>query len=287
VKIEESPGRGRGVFATREMKLNEIILCEKAFCVVRGHEMEALTAITYDARDDRIRLFPAGLCKSIIQKLLNNPSQVNKVIELYGHYQGIGKQFVMEHSDPVIDIFQVHDIVARNAFGSGPAHFKGRSLVEGEDVSSASTGLWIMASYANHSCIPNAKIAYVGDLMVMCATRPIGAGEEITHSYDNSSDYDTRTAALMNTWGFRCTCALCIAENADGPSIRKKRQGLERDANAFVDVTEAVGAKRLSIVKARSLARLINDTYDYKRYQDVPRKALLRIQKWLGEATIR
>ena len=284
-KVGESPGRGRGLFATRDMDSGELILCEKPFCVVWGHEDEALTAMTYDGRDDRIRVFPAGLCKVIVQKLRDSPSQFGKVMDLYGDHRGTGKQLIMRDFGPVIDTFQVHDIVARNAFGPGSVYSGRRD--GGEDVSNASAGLWIMASYTNHLCIPNAKKESVGDLMVLRATRPIGIGEEITHSYDESSDYDARTAALMNTWGFTCTCALCIAEKADSPAVRKRRQELEREANALVERDAAVRANRLSILKARRLARSINDTYDDERFNGLPRMALLRIQNWLAEATTR
>jgi tetratricopeptide (TPR) repeat protein len=285
VKIGESSGRGRGLFATRNMDSGEIILCEKAFCVVWGDEDETLTAMTFDGRDDRIRVVPAGLSKTIVQKLLNNPSQVDKVMHLYGDYRGLGKQLIMGDSGPVIDVFQVHDIVARNAFGTGPEPSGSHSREE--NANNASTGLWILASYINHSCIPNTKREYLGDLMVLRATRPIGAGEEIMHSYDESSDYDARIAALMNTWGFTCTCALCIAEMADSPALRKKRGELESEVNALVERDEVAGAKRLSIVKARRLVRSINDTYDDERYNGLPRTALPRIEKWLTEATSR
>ncbi|RDL33978.1 SET-containing protein [Venustampulla echinocandica] len=282
VRVGESPGRGRGLFANRDIDSGEIIICEKTFCVVWGHEEEALTAMTYDSRDDRIRVSPAGLCKAIVQKLLDNPSQVGKVMDLYGDYQGIDKQLIKEASGLVIDAFQVHDIVSRNAFGPGSV-YSGHHYGEGE-FNNASAGLWILASYINHSCISNSEKESMGDLMVLRATRPISANEEITHSYDASSDYDARTVALMNTWGFTCTCTLCIAEKADGPALRKKRQELENEANALVGRDIAVRAKRLSIIKARRLARSINDTYDDERYKDLPRMALLRIQKWLAEA---
>jgi len=124
----------------------------------------------------------------------------------------------------------------------------------------------------------------MGDLIVLRPTRPIATGDEITHSYDASSDCDVRTTALMNTWGFTCTCALCIAEKADDLALRKKRRELESEANVFIDSNAAVGAKRLSIVKARRLSRSINNTYDDETYKGLPRTALVRIQKWLAEA---
>ncbi|TAQ88207.1 hypothetical protein B7494_g3450 [Chlorociboria aeruginascens] len=285
INIGESPGRGRGLFASRNLEPGDIILCEKAFCVVWGHEDEALTTLTYDNRDDRIRVFPAGLCRMIVQKLLNNPSQAMKVMDLYGDYRGLEKKLIIDETGPVIDTFQVHDIVTRNAFGPGPVYSNGR--YEDEDARNASTGLWILTSYANHSCIPNAKKENIGDLMILRACRPVAAGEEITHSYDESSDYDARTTALMNTWGFTCTCALCIAEEADSAVLRKKRRDLESEASALIERSDAVRVDRLSISKAKRLARSIDATYDDERYKGLPRMAHLRIQNWLEEATSR
>lgn len=278
VEIKPSPGRGRGLFATRQIGTGEIVLCEKAFCVVWGHEDDAWTALTYDVRDDQIRIVPAGLRTAIVQKLLNNPSQVTRVMELYGDYEGLGKQLMVSDGDAIVDTFQVHDIVARNAFGPGPA--PGAN----EDITNASTGLWVQTAYANHSCLANSSKDHVGDLMILRATQPISAGDEITHSYDSSSDYDTRMSALMTTWGFKCTCALCNAEEADGPALRKTRRDLESQADAFIGREAATNAKRLVIQKAERIARSIDETYDADRYSDVPRPALMRIQLWLTEA---
>ena len=280
VKIGASHGRGRGLFATRNFDTDELVLCEKAFCVVWGHQNEALVAMSYDNRDDRIRVFPVGLYKAVVQKLWDNPSQIERVMDLYGDHNCLGKQLIIRDSNPVIDAFQVYDIVGRNAFSPGQVSSKG------EDESSGSAGLWVLAAYANHSCNANTKKDAVGDLMVLRATRPIRIGEEITHSYDESSDYDTRTALLMNTWGFTCDCALCIAEKAEDPAVRKRRRELEKEANTLVEREKNQGfkTKRLAIVKARGLARSINNTYDDERYKGLPRKALLGIEKWLAEA---
>ncbi|CZR65457.1 uncharacterized protein PAC_15357 [Phialocephala subalpina] len=285
VKIKDSPGRGRGLYVTCAIKAGDIVMAEKPFCVVWGHEAQALTAMTYDTRHDRIRVFPAGLAKSIVQKLSDNPSQVEKIMDLYGDYRGLDKQLIIRDSGPVIDTFQIHDIVARNAFGPGPA-YTGRHQGEQGD-SNASAGLWVMAAYINHSCIPNAKLEYIGDLMLIRATRSISANEEIFHSYEGSNDFDARSAALMNTWGFTCDCKLCEAEKADSPDVRKKRGELEKEADAFVQGETASGARRMVILKAKRLEKSIQETYDGERYKGLPRTALVSIQKWIAEASTR
>ncbi|KAI2609504.1 SET domain-containing protein [Hypoxylon fragiforme] len=276
--VKSSGEKGRGLFATRDIPAGEIVMCEKAFCVVWGYESDALTAMTYDVRDDRIRVSPVGLSRAIVQKLLNNPSQIGRVMSLYGDYQGEGNNVTKTDDGTIVDTFRIHDIVSRNAFGPG--------IQFGEErLNNASTGLWIWAAYINHSCVSNVKKEYMGDLMILRATRPITAGEEIFHSYDESSDYDDRQSALMITWGFECECALCVVEKADDPAVRKKRRGLVDEVNDFVLREHWTNAKRLTISRARRLVKAIEDTYDEEKYKGLPRMATLRIKEWLDLAT--
>ncbi|WQF84415.1 Putative SET domain, tetratricopeptide-like helical domain superfamily, SET domain superfamily [Colletotrichum destructivum] len=278
-EVKESVGRGRGLFATRDIAAGEIVMVEKAFCVVWGHESEVLTAMTYDVRDDRIRVAPVGLTKAISQKLLRNSSQIARVMDLYGDYQGEGDVAATKTEEgAVVDVFRVHDIVSRNAFGPGGQYGE-------EGARNASTGLWIWAAYINHSCIANAKKEYVGDLMVLRALRAIKKGEEIFHSYDESADYEARQKALLTTWGFECGCALCAAEKTDDDKLRRKRQTLANDADDFVNTTHWTNAKRIAISKAQRFARDIDATYDDKKYDGVPRLASARVREWLAKAT--
>jgi tetratricopeptide (TPR) repeat protein len=279
-EIKNSAEKGRGLFTTRNIAAGELIMCEKAFCVVWGHEREAMTAMTYDVRDDRIRVSPIGLSKAIVQRLISNPSQIPSVMNLYGDYQGGSKDVSTTEDGAVVDVFRVHDIMSRNAFGPGNQFGE-------EGARNASTGLWIHAAYINHSCIPNAQKEYIGDLMILRATRAIAAGEEIFHAYDESSDYDARQAALMTTWGFECKCRLCKAEAKDSVEVRSKREELRGEADAFVAREHWAGAKRLTIVKAQRIAKGIEDTYDKGRYDGLPKMAGRSIQEWLGRASPR
>jgi tetratricopeptide (TPR) repeat protein len=270
VEIKSSPGKGRGLFATRGLEVGEVIMAEKSFCIVWANEEEALTSMTYDFRDDRIRVFPAGLCKAVVRRLIDNPSQVSKFLDLYGDYRGTeskGQSGRDGDWGKAIDVFQVHDVVARNAFGPDPR--------------SASAGLWILASYINHSCLPNSEKEYVGDLMLLRATQSIAAGEEILHAYVLSSDYDARVEALMRTWGFSCDCKVCVADKADSEEVRSKRRELESEADALIENRES---SRLAVMKARRLMREIEGTFDEERYRGLPRMAVTRVQKWVSEA---
>ncbi|KAF1942882.1 SET domain-containing protein [Clathrospora elynae] len=278
-EVKDSAEKGRGLFATHAIASGELLMCEKAFCVVWGHEEEALTAMTYDFRDDRIRVAPVGLSKVIVQKLLNSPSEIESIVDLYGDYKGDDKDVLNNEDGTVIDVFRVHDVISRNAFGPGSQFSEG--------ARNASTGLWIHAAYINHSCTPNVMKEYVGDLMIIRATRPIKAGEEVLHSYDASLDYDARQTALMTTWGFECNCALCAAEKADGKEVRDKRMELVGEADAFINRTPWAGAKRLVFRKAQKLAQAIDESYDEGRWKDVPRMHADNIKAWLSKASPR
>jgi tetratricopeptide (TPR) repeat protein len=276
-EIKNSPGAGRGLFATRDIGPNEIILCEKAFCAAWSHETETFTALACDI-DAGIKVFPAGLHKAVVRKLLNSPSQVEKVLCLHGDYRGLGERLQEVDGSPVIDTFQVHDIIQRNAFGMG-------QQTEDQDVSNASTGLWIRASYINHSCIPNTKKDFVGDLIIFRAIGRIAGGEEITHSYENSSDYESRKANIRKTWNFECRCQLCLVEGEESEDVRERRRQAEGKVNSFVEANSPYRASRIMVGKAKMVRRTLNDTYDEKSYQGLPRRALAGVEEWLRIAS--
>lgn len=277
-KVKDTPNAGRGLFATQNIKAGDLIICEKAFCVVWAHEAKkAWTAMTYDLRDSRMRATPAGLHRAVVQKLLNNPSQAEKVLDLFGDYEGIGKKLVTQDGGPIIDTFRIHDIIARNAFGPGGQFGE-------EDATKASAGLWVYAAYINHSCLPNAQKEYIGDLMLVRTLRDVKAGEEIFHAYDESADYDTRKESLLRTWGFECSCALCAIEKAETVELRRKRRELEKDAYDFVMRETATNAKRLVVVKAKRLKKALEETYDEDKYKGLPKRAMVNVDLWLQAA---
>ncbi len=270
-EVKESKGMGKGLFATRGLEKGEVVMVEKACCVVWGYEKDAITAVTYDVRDQRIRVAPVGLEKAVVARLKGNPGEIKRVMGLFGDWDGgEGKKVEGTEDGVVVDVFRVHDIVARNAFGVGS-----------EKGGAGSAGLWVRAAYINHSCIPNTEREFIGDVMVVRATKAIAAGEEIVHSYDESGDYDARQRALMTTWGFECGCALCAVEKGEDPAVREKRQKLAEEADTLV---RGPAGQKLAVVKAKRLVKKIEETYDEKKYKGLPRLAVRPLQEWIAKA---
>lgn len=215
-RVGDSPGRGHGLFATCDIPAGGLVMCEKAFCVAWGDGKVAATAVTYDVRDERIRVSPVGLVRAVVDKLRGTPSYIERVMELYGDYRGDEDphQVHPDGKSPVVDVFRVHDIVSRNAFGLGPPSPNATTQAKVGNTGE-STGLWVRAARINHSCVPNTEKEFIGDMMLVRAKRPISAGEELLHSYvDEKMRYMERQEALMTTWGFKCDCGLCKSSQA-------------------------------------------------------------------------
>ena len=75
-----------------------------------------------------------------------------------------------------------------------------------------STGLWIMGSRINHSCLSNVHRSFIADMMILRASQDLDAGTELVHTYVNpGSTYDERVG-ILNQYGFQCDCLSCESE---------------------------------------------------------------------------
>ncbi|KAK5107823.1 hypothetical protein LTR62_000637 [Meristemomyces frigidus] len=282
--LRESPGLGRGLFAVEDIPIGGLVMCEKALCVSWSSGEDSVSALSYDTRDNEIRVTPISLVKAVTAKLSKNPSLIPKVMDLDGGSPSTPNSDTSPEpgaeNNTVVNTFHLHDIVTLNAFA-----LSSHTPSDSEKQKEASTGLWPHAAYINHSCTPNIAPEFLGDLLLFHATRPIKAGEELFHCYNATRDYDARQAALKTTWGFRCKCALCIAEEADGVEVRKRREELVVKAEGFVQRT-AVPARRVAVVEARRLLGAIEGTYDEVRYRGLSRAGIRGLEEWLARAKV-
>ena len=103
-------------------------------------------------------------------------------------------------------------------------------------------GLWVHASYMNHSCVPNTMRSFVGDMLISRATRDIAAGEELFQQYVPVKPFvDVRNAIFSKSWGFECACEYCSAE-----SQRVGAQALERRKELVIAIERTVGKRALA-----------------------------------------
>jgi len=108
VTLQQSAGRGRGLFASRNIKAGELILCEKAlvYCFANVEEQPGERSgmdVLINLETNRVTIGnQAALIQATIQKLDRNPSLATIVRDLYhGNYQSVSTTEI--DSRPIID----------------------------------------------------------------------------------------------------------------------------------------------------------------------------------------
>ncbi|CAE7262252.1 SET5 [Symbiodinium pilosum] len=85
------------------------------------------------------------------------------------------------------------------------------------------SGLWLLASFINHSCCPNVQRVILHDRMVVRAAQDLQAGEELVDSYVQVlQPVHRRRSELERSYRFRCNCDRCVLESEllDGQKVQ-------------------------------------------------------------------
>ncbi|EON68490.1 hypothetical protein W97_07700 [Coniosporium apollinis CBS 100218] len=80
-------------------------------------------------------------------------------------------------------------------------------------------GIWIAASYFNHSCAPNVTKRRVGRCWEFLTARDIRAGEQLCITYlsgdERAMNTNQRRARLRVNWEFECACEKCVGDDVE------------------------------------------------------------------------
>ena len=91
------------------------------------------------------------------------------------------------------------------------------------------TGLWMLGSTLNHSCLPNTYRSFLGDLMIARAARDMPKDTELTFNYTSSLESYSERQKTFKNWGFTCVCPLCTAQQSESENPHQKRALLVED----------------------------------------------------------
>ncbi|CAD6202277.1 unnamed protein product [Miscanthus lutarioriparius] len=153
-------------------------------------------------------------------------------------------------------------------------------------VVNCGVGLWVLPSFINHSCHPNARRTHIGDHAIVHASRDIKAGEEITFPYFDVLVPVSKRREASRAWGFECKCDRCRFE-AEDSILRQEILKSENDLASGGDIGAVVvwleEKTRKSMVKAflrASFWSTYSALYDSdklmrKRGRRVPSEALV------------
>lgn len=87
-----------------------------------------------------------------------------------------------------------------------------------------------MASYINHSCLSNARRSFIGDMMIVRASRDLPSNTEITFWYKSPISRDPKEFPLnLQHWGFKCDCILCQEAQSASSSVLSTRNRISAD----------------------------------------------------------
>ncbi len=174
--------------------------------------------------------------------------------------------------------FLIHRIIFLNTFQNPRAsileNFGGVGVgfpkLEREEPD-RSCGLYIKASYINHSCYSNAQRSFIGDVLILRASRNIAAGQEILFWYtppkaDHS--YQERQENLRS-WSFHCSCEICKHDEGLSNKKRKKRAAFLEE----FDTAEKHVVGEAGLANIERLLAAIEQTYTVPA-ASVPRLSL-------------
>ncbi|TKY58895.1 putative protein lysine methyltransferase SET5 [Spatholobus suberectus] len=233
VEIKKSEISGRGLFATKNIDSGSVMLVTKATAMERSIIMGGVQDLSEDAQ--------LAMWKNFIDKVCDFVGKCPKTRGLINRLSCGDNEDELEVPD--VGLFRPES-VERDGFEVGIDMVKLVGILDvnslTEDAVSANVlrrgndcycvGLWLLPSFINHSCCPNARRLHVGDYLVVHASKDMKAGEEVTFGYfDPLCGLSKRKEMAMN-WGIHCKCKRCRFEGEvfGKQEVREIEIGLER-----------------------------------------------------------
>ncbi|KAJ6178732.1 hypothetical protein N7519_009193 [Penicillium mononematosum] len=262
---------------TLAVKAGDLLFCEKAFAHAFHDEngSKDLRLLLNVDMDEATIGTQGELIELIVQKLSKNPSLLPGFVDLHhGTYKSVD---VLEvGAIPIIDTFLVERIILLNSFGcpllSRQSHIR---TVKGDDDTDEksnkqfhSSGVWSMASYINHSCLSNARRSFIGDMMIVRASRDLPPNTEITFWYKSPMTRDPKESPVnLQHWGFKCDCILCQDTCSASRSVLSNRNRISADLRRLFKTS------KMNLRKIEDKISILARTY-CRPASEVPRLAL-------------
>lgn len=288
VEAKDAGSHGNGLFAACDIAAGELIMCEKALAVAFDFDRGQSGLTVLDAKSQRqLASIQASLMFDLIGKILHSPTDAQHFFQVYD----AGYPFKCP-TDPVdglvpADVFRVQAIVQHNSFGCPTISTTSKAAIKQSKSSTGypSTGLWVTAAYTNHACNGNAMRSFIGDLIILRATRDIKKGGEILMPYRlPHADNAVTQAELRKIWGFTCDCTLCAAETTVTQTQKRERKRLLGELNTLLIANpraeDQSTASKVGDQTSKRMGRL-ETTYDLNAFSGRPRLALVAPGLWL------
>ncbi|XP_057844707.2 methyltransferase FGSG_00040 [Cryptomeria japonica] len=237
VEIRKTGNRnGRGLFATEDIKTGDCLLISKALAIshkamddpMKNGLFENVKNALNSCGDNILKLFISHASGKLVAKMGDffNPSFEEKCCKATAR---VREDFeALQEKDSKIR--QIIEGIAFDDATPAAIREKGKSFVNfNSDPIRLYYGVWLLPSFINHSCSPNAARINEGEIIRIHATRPIKEGQEITIPYFNVLLPYTFRHKLCNTFRFGCVCKCKRCE------VERKIIGAESKAEALCE----------------------------------------------------
>ncbi|KAF8524717.1 hypothetical protein BU17DRAFT_42595 [Hysterangium stoloniferum] len=281
VKVTTLPSRGggRGIVATRNIEIGELLLVAKPFASAFKEDLspfESTLAINFLTRRGSGQCSFATIWRTI-EKIYGNPELHNQVFHLCPRppFEPASTEYPPQtshniHHHPLqpsidIDIPLLESMCSNNMFSLeslGYMDFKSPWTSADQDVD-LPCALYLLPSLFNHSCVPNGTRTFFRNVMVVRAAVPIHQDEEIFLGYISEMNVRKRDEKLSQ-YGFHCTCPLCEDDWKDGESVTQSREDLMKKIKANAGnlrISPSAGVFESKVRRVETLIQQISATY--------------------------
>ncbi|KAL4940009.1 hypothetical protein BDV06DRAFT_230691 [Aspergillus oleicola] len=262
VAVKQTRASGRGLFTTVAVKAGDLLFCEKAFAHAFNDKLSHGVSTLVNMETNKATIgTQANLITLIAHKMHNNSSLAAAFTDLHhGSYKPVNVSEV--DGKPIVDTFFIECIMSLNSFGcprsTRASHLDAMTNNSNADTNEVlnSSGIWCLASYINHSCDSNAYRSFIGDIMIVRASRDLPANTEITFAYCSPFDESkTDPQMFIQSWGFECSCVICLdARNTH------KAHSIKRD-NVRGGLLRVFKISQPNISKIMSMLSALEETY--------------------------
>lgn len=232
VEIKRSEFSGRGLFATKNIDAGTLVLVNKAIAIERG-----ILSSEDSGENEQLMMWKNFIDEVVestkkcgrIQNLLSTLSTGEEENELEIPEMSLFRpeaDDINSKSNEELDMERMLSILDVNSLVEDSVS----ASVLGKNKDYHGVGLWILASFINHSCHPNTRRLHVGDYLLVHASRDVKAGEELTFPYFDVLKPIDKRKEMSKTWGFNCHCKRCKFEEelCSKQEMKEIEMGLER-----------------------------------------------------------
>ena len=208
-KIEIKYEKEKGIKMVAKEKINsgELLIAEKALVFSKSDDVDEEDDKVVSKENPKV-IAEIEMFNKLYLKLKKSPLDYEKFYCLFDGRNlnediSERRKYAEEQDKGLrkLELFKINQAICLNKYGAG------RTVLINREYG---VGVWGLASFFNHDCLPNTEHFSIGDFYFGYSTRDIAKDEEITTRYVSSKkSYKERQQTLLENWRFNCECQLC------------------------------------------------------------------------------